>query len=114
MQKHFAKFLPICSQITKPKQSAYIRLVNTSPKKTIFKIDATDKSVNFNGNSLTFRPNITDEDQIYIYTRETNLKLRLDEGVAMSKEGGECGSEAKAWKITVPGNAEIYVQFLLK
>ena len=72
-------------------------------KKTIFIIDATDESVNFNGESLTFRPEIKEEDQVFPGTK---IKLRLDEGVAMPKAGGECGSEKKAWKITVTGKAE--------
>ena len=76
--------------------------MNTATGKTIFRVDASGKSVKFSESSLTFRPNVEEEDQILPDTQAL-VKLHLEEGVAMPKEGGECGSEAKYWTVTIKG-----------
>ena len=70
--------------------------------KVIYKVDATDESVIFSGNSLIFNTSVAEEDHVRLGTQE-QIQVQLDESVALPKEGGECGSETKSWEFTVKG-----------
>ena len=84
----------------KPKQSAFIRLRNNTSNKVIYSVDVTHDAVQYNWNSLTFNPNLKDPmkpESFRIFFVE------LDEGVAIPKKGGECGSAAVTWAVGAEG-----------
>ena len=76
--------------------------MNTNTNTVIYKVDVTDKSVQYNGNTLTFRTDIATENQVLPGT-QAQIEVLLEEGVALPAEGGECGSEANVWQFTVKG-----------
>ena len=78
--------------------------MKTDTNDVIYKVDVTDESVQYNGNSLTFHTVIAEEDQI-LPGSQAQIQVKLEEGVAlkMENEGGECPSEAKSWEITIKG-----------
>ena len=84
--------------------------MNTDTNTVIYEVDATDESVQFSGNSITFSTVIAEDDQILPGT-QAQLQVQLDEGVALPKGGGgECGSEAKSWEFTVKGKLHFKTQ----
>ena len=76
--------------------------MNTDTNKVIFEVDATDESVQYSEDSLTFYTVIAPEDQI-LPGSQAQIQIQLEEGVALPVEGGECGSEARSWEITIKG-----------
>ncbi|XP_072036771.1 uncharacterized protein [Amphiura filiformis] len=91
------RFSDKIQQPNKWKSSAFIRIREVATNKVVYKVAASDDSVEFSGSQFTFQPDIILE------TDNTAIRLELDEGVAIPVMGG-CGSEAASWQVDVEGN----------
>ena len=74
--------------------------MNAATDKIIYEVDAIDESVQYDGDSIIFQP-FADTSQIPDVG--TRIKVQLEAGVAIPREGGECGSAKADWEVTVAG-----------
>ena len=97
----FCVTLSISKQISRPKESAFIRIVDPTSGITVFEVDAKIRSmVTFKLNSLDFVP---PRDALFsgASAQTKQYQLQLDGGVAINSGG--CGTPPAEWQVDVTG-----------
>ena len=80
--------------------------MNAATDQIIYQVDAIDESVHYNGNNIIFHPLLNESQIPEVGTR---IKVQLEEGVAIPREGVECGSVKADWNVTVVGKTYFHV-----